>query len=98
MVCDTDAHVGANSGNRSLCDSECTPIGPYANGGGESDAPEHCDTCGLFLENPLTSDGLEGVNEIVAYARHLSPGYLTSDINEWPLSAYVAFYGLAVTA
>jgi hypothetical protein len=44
-------------------DSDCCPQGPYANGGGEADTPQHCDTCGLFLENPLTSDGIEYVHE-----------------------------------
>jgi hypothetical protein len=40
-------------------DSEGYPQGPYLNGGGESDSPQHCDCCGLFLENPLTPAGLE---------------------------------------
>lgn len=26
-------------------------------GGGEADCPQHCDTCGKFLRNPLTPDG-----------------------------------------
>ena len=34
------------------------PQGPHSNGGGESDRPQHCDLCGLFLENPLTDDGI----------------------------------------
>ena len=38
-------------------DSGDYPQGPYANGGGESDSPSHCDHCGLFLENALTSEG-----------------------------------------
>lgn len=44
-------------------DSDHYPQGPYANGGGESDCPQHCDTCHVFLENPLTSDGTEYVKE-----------------------------------
>jgi hypothetical protein len=39
-------------------DSDDLPTGPYADGGGEADTPHHCDACGQFLENPLTSDGL----------------------------------------
>jgi hypothetical protein len=39
-------------------DSECWPQGPYSDGGGEADTPQHCDSCGVFLENPLTTDGL----------------------------------------
>ena len=36
-------------------DSDEYPKGPFL--AGESDGPEHCDCCGLFLENPLTGDG-----------------------------------------
>src|SRR6516164_8054322 len=38
-------------------ESDYYPQGPYANGGGEADSPQHCDACGVFLENPLTPDG-----------------------------------------
>lgn len=44
-------------------DSDDYPKGPYADGGGESDIPAHCDACGLFLRNPLTSDGEQYVRE-----------------------------------
>lgn len=33
------------------------PQGPFPDGGGASDRPEHCDACKTFLENPLTKDG-----------------------------------------
>lgn len=33
------------------------PHGPFPNGGGEADTPQHCGNCGLFLENALTGDG-----------------------------------------
>jgi len=33
-------------------DSTCYPQGPYSNGGGEADSPQHCDACGVFLETP----------------------------------------------
>jgi hypothetical protein len=36
-------------------DSDDYPKGPYPDGGGESDSPEHCDGCGVFLRNPLTT-------------------------------------------
>ena len=66
-------------------DSDEYPKGPYPDGGGESDTPQHCDHCGLFLENPLTSDG-------VAYVREaLELGYQDGDaatLIEWR-----AFYG-----
>jgi hypothetical protein len=38
-------------------DSDRYPQGPYPDGGGEADSPQHCDQCGTFLENPLTGDG-----------------------------------------
>ena len=38
-------------------DSDDYPKGPYSDGGGEADTPQHCDHCGVFLENPLTGDG-----------------------------------------
>ena len=46
-------------------DSDAFPQGPYPNGGGESDTPSHCDTCGVFLENALTSDGYDYVKEAI---------------------------------
>ena len=42
-------------------DSNDYPVGPYPDGGGESDSPAHCNSCGTFLENPLTQDGQEYV-------------------------------------
>ena len=44
-------------------DSDEWPKGPYANGGGEADCPQHCDSCGVFLETPLTPDGDTYVRE-----------------------------------
>ncbi len=45
----------ANIGEEYTSD-EC-PQGPYPDGGGEADSPQHCDTCHVFLQNPLTGDG-----------------------------------------
>ncbi len=42
------------------------PQGPFSDGGGDADYPQHCGNCGLFLENPLTSDGYEYIAEAVA--------------------------------
>lgn len=47
-------------------DSHNYPQGPYGDGGGESDVPQHCDHCGVFLENPLTTAGEEYVREHVS--------------------------------
>ena len=47
-------------------DSDNFPVGPFPEGGGEADCPQHCDNCGKFLENPLTSDGVEYIMSAVA--------------------------------
>ena len=61
-------------------DSDAFPQGPYPDGGGEADVPQHCDgaghclnavrsgehTIGAFLENPLTVDGRRYLAEAVA--------------------------------
>lgn len=61
-------------------DSDAFPKGPFPDGGGEADTPQHCDggeTCcnaeslfdgtkvGAFLENDLTDEGMEYVREAV---------------------------------
>lgn len=46
-------------------DSEDAPQGPYSDGGGEADYPQHCGSCGEFLENPLTEDGIEYVKQAI---------------------------------
>jgi hypothetical protein len=52
-------------------DSDDLPKGPYPNSGGEADSPQHCDHCGTFLRNPLTTEGYRLVNEaLVNYARN----------------------------
>ena len=60
------AHV--NEADEPSYDSDDWPKGPYENGGGEADSPQHCDCCGLFLENPLTADGEAYVREACAGA------------------------------
>jgi hypothetical protein len=51
-------------------DSDELPKGPYSDGGGVADTPQHCDACGCFLENPLTTDGCRYVKEaLIAHAR-----------------------------
>ena len=49
-----DGHTVEDNG-----DSENYPQGPYGNGGGEADTPQHCGDCHEFLQNPLTDDGME---------------------------------------
>jgi hypothetical protein len=53
-------------------DSDELPKGPYLDGGGQADTPQHCDACGTFLENPLTPDGYRYVNE--AFIEHARDG------------------------
>jgi len=65
-------------------DSDCWPRGPYPRGGGEADSPQHCGHCGLFLENPLTSDGEEYVRKTIAH-----PGVTFAPLGEW--RAYYAY-------
>lgn len=47
-------------------DSDDYPQGPYPDGGGEADYPQHCGHCGEFLENSLTDNGANYVSEAVA--------------------------------
>ena len=55
----------ADEADESTYDSDEWPKGPYPNGGGEADCPQHCDACGVFLENPLTGGGESYVREHV---------------------------------
>ena len=48
---------GYNEYDESSWDSDDYPKGPYSDGGGEADCPQHCDHCRTFLENPLTDVG-----------------------------------------
>jgi len=68
-------------------DSEYWPQGPFADGGGEADSPQHCDTCGVFLENPLTDDGREYVRNEVSDA-HGDRSDDRAVLTEW-----IDFYG-----
>lgn len=55
--------LGFDPDNESEYDSGVYPKGPEGRGGGESDTPAHCATCGVHLENPLTEDGREYVGD-----------------------------------
>jgi hypothetical protein len=71
-------------------DSDDYPKGPYSDGGGASDSPQHCDHCSAFLENPLTSDGWDAVQS--ACIDDMRAGRLPSvALTEW-----AAFYGIKV--
>lgn len=47
-------------------DSDDYPKGPFDPE--ESDSPQHCAGCQVFLENPLTSDGYKYVRESIEEA------------------------------
>ena len=47
--------------DETIYDSDQYPKGPFD--AGESDAPQHCDGCGLFLENALTPEGIEYIRD-----------------------------------
>jgi hypothetical protein len=70
-------------------DSDDLPKGPYSNGGGEADTPQHCDGCGAFLENPLTGDGVRYVNEKLT--EHARDGSGNAEV----LKAWAEHYGVA---
>ncbi len=71
-----------NPENEHSFDSDDYPKGPYPNGGGEADSPQHCGSCGLFLENPLTMEGelyVENAVESCIYDRQGDPEI----VNKW---------------
>lgn len=75
-------------------DSDDFPKGPYSDGGGEADSPNHCaagsdcinavDGNGVFLENPLTEVGYEYVKEAAYKYYHTKTHYNpNSPVGEW---------------
>lgn len=58
-----ELEVPIDPGDERTWDSDDYPKGPYPDGGGESDYPQHCDHCDAFLENPLTAEGEAYVRE-----------------------------------
>lgn len=81
-----------------FCDPDCCPQGPDPDGGGEADSPQHCGGCGLFLENPLTEEGVEYIRE--SFRDHAAGRGAFPE--EWvrfyghslPISGHAAFEGL----
>jgi hypothetical protein len=63
-------------------DSDQFPKGPYPDGGGEADTPQHCDHCGTFLDNPLTGDGETYVRD--AFREYVETGRgALAPLREW---------------
>jgi hypothetical protein len=50
-----------NQAEESTYESDDYPKGPYDEDQARSDTPDHCDYCGVFLENSLTEDGYDYV-------------------------------------
>ncbi len=73
-------------------DSEYYPQGPYPNGGGEADSPQHCDKCMVFLENPLTDEGRRYTQQAITVS------LLKREHKRLPLpvslSVWAPFYGI----
>lgn len=70
---DTPTFVSANPSDERKFDSDDYPKGPYSDGGGESDSPQHCGMCRVFLENALTRDGETYVRQAIDIERVTIP-------------------------
>jgi hypothetical protein len=60
LICSdcAETHVTTHAEPDDAADnSDSWPAGPYGDGGGEADSPQHCDMCRVFLDNSLTGDG-----------------------------------------
>jgi hypothetical protein len=77
------AHV--DESNEHTFDSDEWPKGPYGDGGGEADCPQHCDACRVFLENPLTAEGYRWLRGELDCESDLEPGD-----SEYTLAARIA--------
>ena len=78
----------ADLDDESTFDSDDYPKGPYPDGGGEADTPQHCGKCGLFLMNSLTATGEESVTRSVQAYRD-GHGGTWEVLKEW-----LEFYGV----
>jgi hypothetical protein len=79
-----EGHAPTDPFDECSYDSDEFPKGPYPDGGGESDSPQHCgngeDCCnaivldgrniGAWLENELTTDGVQYVRKALEESRN----------------------------
>jgi hypothetical protein len=72
--------------DESSFDSDDFPKGPFPEG--ESDNPQHCDACGVFLENDLTTEGYASTLAMIE-ERLIKDGELSGATAEWS-----SFYGI----
>lgn len=85
-------------------DSDTFPQGPFPNGGGEADCPQHCGSgadclnalevdghkVGAWLENDLTNHGVEYVRDAIAESRRT--GQENAVVDYWA-EVYSPWYG-----
>lgn len=73
-------------------DSDDFPKGPFSDGGGEADSPNHCGNreCQVFLENPLTEDGRNYVLD--ALIENKGSGAGDAEV----LALWSDFYGISI--
>lgn len=71
---DTPKPAHADEGNEHTFDSDEWPKGPYGDGGGEADTPQHCAACNKFLENPLTGHGYAYLREQLDFESDIEDG------------------------
>jgi hypothetical protein len=83
-TCDILTKEGKAPANLDEFDSDDFPSGPYE--GDEADTPQHCGSCGVFLENPLTRDGEDYVSE------KLTDFLLTGEGNPVTIREWAQFY------
>jgi hypothetical protein len=81
-MCDT---LSKESNSSELTfDSDDFPSGPHEVD--EADTPQHCGSCGVFLENPLTRDGEDYVSQ------KLTDFLLTGKGNPATIREWAQFY------
>lgn len=79
---DGEGKTPANPDDESSYDSGQYPKGPTANGGGETDSPQHCADCKVYLGAPLTDDGIKyAVNSLAEYVT--DDGGTAEVLDEW---------------
>lgn len=79
--CKEEQAPPSNPSDEHSFDSNDFPKGPYASDYNEADNPYHCDHCGVFLENPLTSEGVSSLYRMVLKA--LKDSKWSNALLEW---------------
>jgi hypothetical protein len=84
---DPDAWEREHPDSNSYCEIFGEPVG-YDSSEGESDTPDHCGECEIFLERNLTEEGVRYVRDAI---RELALGYGRDEI----VQQWAEFYGIA---